>query len=74
MCLLQIVYHENLPPCILRGVPMKELVCSCSVGKVEDTILMDLDGPEDMYGQVDLAVATIGNQDKFVLVQICISN
>ena len=52
------------------GVPMRELVCSCSVGKVEDTIVMDLDGPEDMFGQVDLAVATIGNQDKFVLLQM----
>ncbi len=52
------------------GVPMRELVCSCSVGKVEDIIIMDLDGPEDMFGQVDLAVATIGNQDKFVLLQM----
>jgi len=52
------------------GVPMRDLVTSCSVGKVEGKLVLDLDGPEDMYGDVDLAVAMIGNKDKFVLMQM----
>ncbi len=52
------------------GVPMKDLITSCAVGKVEGKLVLDLDGPEDMYGDVDLAVAMIGDSDKFVLMQM----
>src|SRR3990172_2613725 len=52
------------------GIPMKDLISSCAVGKVEGKLILDLDGPEDMYGDVDLAVAMIGNEDKFVLMQM----
>ncbi len=52
------------------GVPMKELVSSCSVGKVEGHIVMDVGGLEDNYGDVDMAVATVGGQDKVVLLQM----
>lgn len=52
------------------GVPMKDLISSCSVGKVDGKIILDLDGLEDVYGDVDLATATIGREDKFVLVQM----
>lgn len=52
------------------GVPMKNLVSSCSVGKADNQIVLDVDGIEDNYGDVDLAVATIANEDKFVLMQM----
>ena len=52
------------------GVPMTDLISSCSVGKVEGKLILDLAGAEDMYGDADVAVATIGNQDKFVLLQM----
>ncbi|MFQ6020951.1 MAG: exosome complex exonuclease Rrp41 [Candidatus Aenigmatarchaeota archaeon] len=52
------------------GVPMRNLISSCSVGKVDGKIILDLNGLEDNYGEVDLALATIGNEDKFVLVQM----
>ena len=51
------------------GLPMADLICSCSVGKVDDEIVLDVAGLEDNFGDVDFAVATVGDQDKFVLVQ-----
>ena len=33
-------------------------------------IVLDVSGIEDNYGQVDIAIATIGGTDKIVLLQI----
>jgi exosome complex component RRP41 len=52
------------------GVPMKELVSCCSVGKVDGQIIVDLFGLEDNFGDVDMAIATVGKQDKIVLLQM----
>ena len=52
------------------GIPMRDLVSCCSVGKVDDKIVLDVSGIEDNYGQVDIAIATIGGTDKIVLLQI----
>jgi exosome complex component RRP41 len=52
------------------GIPMKDLVSSCSVGKIDGTLVADISRIEDNYGEVDMAVATVGGQDKFVLLQM----
>jgi exosome complex component RRP41 len=52
------------------GIPMKNLVTSCSVGKIDGEIILDVAGLEDNYGDVDMAVAMIGNEDKIVLLQM----
>jgi len=52
------------------GVPMADLISSCAVGKVDGEIILDVGGLEDNYGDVDFAVATVGKQDKFVLLQL----
>ena len=52
------------------GVPIKDLISSCSVGKVDGQIVLDVGGDEDQFGDVDMATATIGNEDKFVLLQL----
>jgi len=52
------------------GVPMKNLITSCSVGKIDGNIILDVAGLEDNYGEVDMAVAMIGNEDKIVLLQM----
>jgi len=52
------------------GVPMKDLIASCSVGVIDGTIILDVGGIEDNYGEVDLAIATVADQDKFVLLQL----
>jgi exosome complex component RRP41 len=43
------------------GVPMRGLISSCAVGKVDDTIVLDLGKDEDNYGQADLPVAMTSN-------------
>lgn len=52
------------------GIPMKHLISSVSVGKVDGQIVLDISGLEDNFGDVDTAVATIGSTDKFVLLQM----
>jgi exosome complex component RRP41 len=52
------------------GIPMKNLVTSCSVGKLDGDIIVDVAGLEDNYGDVDMATAMIGNEDKVVLLQM----
>ncbi|MFQ6009841.1 MAG: exosome complex exonuclease Rrp41 [Candidatus Aenigmatarchaeota archaeon] len=52
------------------GIPMKDLIASCSVGKVDGKIVLDVSGVEDNYGEVDMAVATIGGTEKIVLLQV----
>jgi len=52
------------------GVPIKDMISSCSVGKVDGKLVLDIGGDEDQFGDVDMATATIGNEDKFVLLQM----
>jgi exosome complex component RRP41 len=52
------------------GVSMKNLISSCSAGKIDNQIVLDIAGDEDCEGEVDMAVATIGNEDKIVLLQL----
>jgi exosome complex component RRP41 len=52
------------------GVEMTDLISSVAVGKVDDTIVLDVGKAEDNYGQVDFAVSTIGGSDKFVHMQM----
>ncbi len=39
------------------GIPMKGLVAACAVGKVDGQLVLDLNQPEDNYGDADLPVA-----------------
>jgi exosome complex component RRP41 len=39
------------------GIPMRSLVSSCAVGKVDDTLILDLNKDEDNYGQADMPIA-----------------
>lgn len=52
------------------GIPMKHLISSVSVGKIDGQIVLDIGGLEDNFGDVDTAVATIGTTDRFVLLQM----
>jgi len=52
------------------GIPMKDLISSLSVGKADGQILLDVAGAEDNFGDVDMAVATVGGGDAFVLLQM----
>lgn len=52
------------------GVPLKDLVCACSVGKIDGEIVLDINGKEDNYGEVDMPVAIIPREEKIVLLQM----
>ncbi|WP_440952362.1 exosome complex exonuclease Rrp41 [Methanococcoides sp. FTZ1] len=39
------------------GIPMKGLVAACAVGKVDGQLVLDLNKPEDNYGDADLPIA-----------------
>ncbi len=54
----------------LAGIPMRDLVCACSVGKINDTLILDLNGREDNYSEVDMAFAMMPGKGKITLLQM----
>jgi exosome complex component RRP41 len=50
------------------GIPIKGLVSACSVGKVDDTVVLDLMKDEDNFGQADMPVAV--SRGKITLLQM----
>ena len=52
------------------GVPMRDLIASCSVGKVDGHLVVDLNGKEDNYGEADLAIALLPSKDEVTLLQM----
>ncbi len=52
------------------GIAMKSLVASCAVGKVDDTLVLDLMKEEDNYGQADMPIAVIPTTGEITLLQM----
>ncbi|MBI4017578.1 MAG: exosome complex exonuclease Rrp41 [Candidatus Aenigmarchaeota archaeon] len=52
------------------GIPMADLIASCSAGKVEGQIVLDVAGEEDTEGEVDLPIAYIPRRDEIALLQM----
>lgn len=52
------------------GVPMKDLVTACSVGKIEGTLILDLCGLEDNNSEADMAFAMMPSKKKITLLQM----
>lgn len=52
------------------GIPMKDLVTSCSVGKIDGTLIVDLNGKEDNNSEADMAVAMIPDKGLITLLQM----
>jgi exosome complex component RRP41 len=53
------------------GIPMKDLVCAISAGKVEDKMLVDLNYDEDSHENgVDIPIAMLHNSKKISLMQM----
>ncbi len=52
------------------GVPMRDLVAACSVGKVDGTLMVDIAGKEDNFGEADVAVAMLPSKDEVSLLQM----
>ncbi|OYT56533.1 MAG: exosome complex exonuclease Rrp41 [Candidatus Aenigmarchaeota archaeon ex4484_14] len=52
------------------GIPMRDLIASCSVGVVEGQIMLDIAGKEDTEGDVDLPIAYYPKRDLITLLQM----
>jgi exosome complex component RRP41 len=52
------------------GVPMRDLVSSVAVGKVDDTIVLDLTKDEDNYGTTDMPIAMLPRKKVITLLQM----
>jgi len=52
------------------GIPMKDLVTACAVGKVEGQLVVDLCDEEDKEGDADMPVAMIPSLSKICLLQM----
>ncbi len=52
------------------GIPMAELIASCSAGKVEGHIALDIAGKEDTEGELDLPVAYYPKKKAITLLQM----
>jgi exosome complex component RRP41 len=52
------------------GIPMRDLVAGCAAGKIDGEIVVDLDQPEDNFGEGDLPMAYVPSKDEVVLLQL----
>ena len=52
------------------GIPLRDLVAACAVGKVNGQIVVDLNDEEDKEGEADMPVAYIPTLDSLSLLQM----
>ncbi len=52
------------------GIPMKDLVSSVAVGKIDGEIVLDLNAIEDNYGEADMPVAMVARTNTITLLQM----
>lgn len=52
------------------GIPMRDLVASCSAGVVNGNTVLDIEGKEDTEGEVDLPVAFYPKKKLLTLLQM----
>lgn len=52
------------------GVPMRDMVSSVAVGKIDDTIVLDLTKDEDNWGTTDMPIAMVPRKKLITLLQM----
>ncbi len=52
------------------GIPMRDLIASCSAGKVNGQVVLDVAGKEDTEGELDLPVAYYPRRKQITLLQM----
>jgi exosome complex component RRP41 len=52
------------------GIPMKDLVIGVAIGKINGTIVVDVNELEDQYGEADLPIGIAPNLGEIVLFQL----
>ena len=52
------------------GIPMRDMIVGVASGKVEDTVVLDLDKAEDNYGQADLPMGILPTTEEIAFLQM----
>ncbi|MCD6210361.1 MAG: exosome complex exonuclease Rrp41 [Methanophagales archaeon] len=52
------------------GIPMKDLVSSVAVGKIDGEVVLDLNAVEDNYGEADMPIAMIARRNTITALQM----
>jgi len=52
------------------GIPMRDLVAACSIGKINGVLVLDVTDIEDKYGEVDMPFAMMPNRNEITLFQL----
>lgn len=52
------------------GIPMRDLVSSVAVGKIDGEVVLDLDSMEDNHGEADMPIAMIARTNTITLLQM----
>jgi len=52
------------------GVPMRDLIAGVAVGKADGVLVLDLNEPEDMWGEADMPVALMPSLKQVALLQL----
>ena len=48
---------------------MRDLIVGCAAGKINDTVVLDLNKAEDNFGQADLPMAIVPRTKEVALLQ-----
>jgi len=54
----------------MAGVPMRDLVAACSVGKIDGHLVVDVNGVEDNNSEADVVVAMMPTKGRVTLLQM----
>jgi len=52
------------------GIPMRDLIAAVAVGKVNGTLVLDINQVEDEFGEADMPIAMMPNLGEIVLLQL----
>lgn len=52
------------------GINMRDLVAACAAGKIDNTIVLDINDTEDKEGQADMPLAYLPNLGQITLMQV----
>jgi len=52
------------------GIPMKDLVSSVAVGKIDGEVVLDLDAMEDNHGEADMPIAMVARTNTITALQM----
>ncbi len=52
------------------GINMRDMAAACAAGKVDDTVVLDINDEEDKEGQADMPISYLPNLNRVSLMQV----